>query len=137
MKKDIECRDDIELMVDAFYKKVLADKQLGYIFQDVAQVNWTTHIPLLYNFWENIILFTGSYEGNPVDLHKHLHDIQPLNKSHFDRWNKLFILTVNQLFEGEKAELAKNRAISISGIIRAKLLEYQKTKEIRGKYSAK
>lgn len=127
MKKDIEHRSDIELMVDAFYKKVLADKQLGFIFQDVAKVNWSTHIPLLYDFWENVILFTGSYEGNPVHLHKHLHAIEPLSKTHFDRWNKLFILTVDQLFEGSKAELAKERAINISGIIRDKVFEYQKT----------
>jgi len=126
LKKDIENRADIELMVDTFYEKVLADKLLGYIFQDVAKVNWSTHIPILYNFWENIILFTGSYEGNPVNLHKHLHSIEPLNKTHFDRWNKLFILTVNQLFEGEKAELAKERALSISGIISAKVLQFHK-----------
>ncbi|HQT23673.1 group III truncated hemoglobin [Daejeonella sp.] len=129
---DIENRSDIELMVDAFYKKVLADKQLGFIFQDVAKVNWSTHIPLLYDFWENVIFFTGSYEGNPVNLHKHLHAIEPLSKAHFDRWNKLFILTVDQLFEGSKAELAKERAICISGIIRDKVFEYQKTtKDIR------
>lgn len=128
MKKDIENRSDIELMVDVFYKKVLADKQLELIFQEVAKVNWTTHMPLLYDFWENVILFTGSYEGNPVNLHKHLHDIEPLSKTHFNRWNKLFILTVDQLFEGSKAELAKERAISISGIIRDKLIDYQKTK---------
>ena len=117
-------------MVDAFYKKVLADKQLGFIFQDVAKVNWATHIPLLYNFWENVILFTGPYEGNPVNLHKHLHFIKPLNKTHFDRWNSLFIRTVDQLFEGSKAELAKERAISISGIISEKVLEHQTTKNI-------
>ena len=126
LKKDIENRADIELMVNTFYEKVLADKLLGYIFQDVAKVNWSTHIPTLYNFWENVILFTGSYEGNPVNLHKHLHSIEPLNKTHFDRWNKLFILTVNQLFEGEKAELAKERALSISGIIRSKVLQFHK-----------
>lgn len=125
MKKDIENRSDIELMVDTFYKKVLADKKLGFIFQDVAKVNWSTHISMVNDFWENVILFTGSYEGNPVHLHKHLHAIEPLNKTHFDRWNKLFISTVDKLFEGSKAELAKERAISISGIIKEKVFEYQ------------
>ena len=125
MKRDISNRTDIELMVNTFYEKVIADKLLGSIFQDVAKVNWATHIPLLNNFWENVIFFTGSYEGNPVNLHKHLHYIKPLNKTHFDRWNKLFILTVDQLFEGPKAELAKERAISISGIIKDKVLDFQ------------
>ncbi len=116
-------------MVDTFYQKVLADKQLYFIFQDVAMVNWVKHIPLLYNFWENVILFTGTYEGNPVDLHKHLHFIKPLTKTHFDRWNSLFIQTVNQLFEGPNAELAKERAISISAIIRDKVLVFHNRPE--------
>lgn len=125
MKKDIVNRADIELLVNTFYGKVIADKKLDYIFNDVAQVNWATHLMIMYDFWENVILFTGSYEGNPVNLHKHLHHIQPLDKTHFNRWNKLFIRTVDQLFAGSKAELAKERAVSISGIIREKVLEHR------------
>lgn len=125
MKKDIDNRKDIELLVNTFYKKVIADNKLGYIFNDVALVNWSTHFVIMYDFWENVILFTGSYEGNPVDLHKHLHHIQPLDKTHFNRWNKLFLDTVTELFEGPKADLAKERALSISGIINKKILEYR------------
>jgi hemoglobin len=33
-----------------------------------------------------------------------------LNKDLFDRWVHLFHATVDQLFEGEKAQLAKERA---------------------------
>jgi hemoglobin len=125
LKKDIENRTDIELLVNTFYTKVIADNKLGYIFNDVALVNWSTHFLIMYDFWENVILFTGSYEGNPVNLHKHLHHIQPLDKTHFNRWNKLFLDTVNELFEGSKADLAKERALSISGIISNKILEYR------------
>jgi len=125
LKKDIDNRKDIELLVNTFYKKVIADNKLGYIFNDVALVNWSTHFVIMYDFWENVILFTGSYEGNPVDLHKHLHHIQPLDKTHFNRWNKLFLDTVTELFEGPKADLAKERALSISGIINKKILEYR------------
>lgn len=125
MKKDIKNRTDIELLVNIFYEKIVTDEQLGFIFQEIAKVNWSTHLPAMYNFWENIILFTGTYEGNPMNLHKHLHHITPLNETHFDRWNQLFICTVDELFEGKKANLAKQRAISISGIIKEKILEYQ------------
>ncbi len=121
MKKDIKNRTDIELMVNVFYSKVLADEQLGFIFHDMAKVNWATHLPTMYNFWENIILFTGTYEGNPMNLHQHLHHITPLNESHFTQWNLLFTTTVDELFEGENAGLAKRRAISISGIIAEKI----------------
>lgn len=126
MKTDIANRADIELLVDTFYDKISADKQLGSIFQEVAKVNSATHLPVMYNFWENIILFTGTYEGNPMTLHKHLHDIKPLNETHFDQWNHLFISTVNELFEGPKAALAIQRALKISGIIMENILAYQK-----------
>lgn len=121
MKKDIAGRPDIELLVNTFYEKIAADQQLGYIFNDVAKVNWQRHLPVMYDFWENIILFTGSYQGNPMNLHQHLHHIAPLDASHFEQWNKLFIATVNELFKGKNAELAKQKALSISAIIKEKI----------------
>ncbi len=131
VKKDIETRTDIELLVNFFYAKIMADKQLGFIFQNMAKVNWSSHLPAMYNFWENIILFTGSYEGNPMNLHHHLHHITPLNAGHFYQWNKLFTGTVDELFEGPKANLAKQRAISISDIIKKNILDFQEGIENR------
>ena len=131
MKKDIENRKDIELLVNTFYRKVKADKKLGYIFNNVALLNWSTHFLIMYNFWENAILFTGTYEGNPINLHKHLNRVQPLNKTHFNRWNTLFVRTVNELFKGSKADLAKERALKISGIISENIQEYQKKLKIQ------
>jgi hemoglobin len=125
MKKDIENRADIELLVNIFYTKVLADKELGFIFREMAKVNWSTHLPTMVGFWENIILYTGTYEGNLMNLHQLLHHITPLNETHFSQWNKLFLITVDELFEGKKANLAKQRAIGISGIIKKKILECQ------------
>ena len=125
MKYDIVCRTDIELLVNVFYEKVIADKQLNFIFEEMAKVNWATHLPAMYNFWENIILYTGSYEGNPLNLHKHLHHITPLEEAHFNTWNRLYISTVDELFEGPNATLAKLRAISISDIIKKNILEFQ------------
>ena len=71
----------------------------------------------MYNFWDNILFFTGKYKGNPMDLHQHLSKIKYIDKKHFNRWNKLFTATIDDLFEGEKATLLKNKAISIAGII--------------------
>jgi hemoglobin len=125
IKKDIETRADIEMLVNSFYEKIKADKLLGHIFNDIAHVNWSTHLPAMYDFWENIILFTGSYEGNPLQLHKHLHGISALKSSHFTRWNQLFITTVDALFAGTKAEIAKTRALSISSVLKNKILKTQ------------
>jgi len=122
MKKDIENKNDIALLVDEFYKKVKTDDVIGYIFTDIAMVNWEKHLPVMYDFWENTIFYTGAYEGNPMLLHKHLHRLMPLTLEHFKRWNDLFTLTVDELFKGPNAKLAKQRAVSISAVMQVKIL---------------
>ena len=122
MKKDIASRTDIERLIQLFYNKVTADKLLGPVFNDVAKVNWEKHLPLMCDFWENLLLFTGSYEGNPMDLHKHLHKVMNLQHAHFQQWNLLFISTVDELFKGNNALIAKQRAMKISGVIQAQIL---------------
>ena len=121
MKKDIENREDIELLVNEFYKKVKQDKLIGQIFTDVVKVNWEKHLPRMYDFWENSLFYTGAYEGNPMELHKHLHNLMPLTAEHFARWNELFSGTVDDWFKGDKAVLAKKRAMSISTVMEIKI----------------
>jgi hemoglobin len=88
-------------------------------------VNWNKHLPVMYDFWESILFFTASYNGNPMAVHGHLHRLANLNKEHFNVWLKLFTSTVDELFEGEKAELAKQRAASIATVMQMKLLHEQ------------
>jgi len=121
MKKDIESRDDIELLVKSFYEKVKIDPVIGSIFTDIARVNWEKHLPVMFDFWENTIFYTGSYSGNPMKSHQNLNRLFPLTKEHFSRWNQLFASTIDELFEGDKAVLAKQRAISISTVMQLKL----------------
>jgi len=118
MKKDIETRKDIEELVNGFYAKVKADKEIGFIFNDIAKVNWEKHLPVMYNFWENTLFYTGSYTGNPMEIHNKLNKIIPLTTNHFEQWIQLFTTTVDELFSGEKAQLAKQRAISVATLIR-------------------
>lgn len=122
MKPDIQNRQDIEVLVNAFYEKVKTDAVIGYLFNEVAQVNWQTHLLKMYDFWENILFFTGNYDGNPMAKHKELHQKSNMNPSHFAHWNKLFTETVDQLFEGAKAEEIKNRALNISAAMMYKTL---------------
>jgi hemoglobin len=122
MKKDIESKREIELLVDAFYTKVKADELIGYIFTDIAKVNWEKHLPVMYSFFENMLFYTGSYTGNPMELHKHINSLYPLTAKHFERWSILFNSTVDELFSGEKAMLVKQRAKSISAVMQIKIL---------------
>ena len=45
MKTDIRNRKDIELLVDTFYDKIKTDAVIGFLFTEIAQVNWETHFP--------------------------------------------------------------------------------------------
>jgi hemoglobin len=53
--------------------------------------------------------------------------LTPLDEGHFRRWDKLFVLTVNELFEGPNASMAKEKALSISAILREKVLANKKS----------
>lgn len=123
MKKDIRTRRDIERLVDRFYDKVKADGLLGPVFNDVARVNWEKHLPVMYDFWDNTIFFSGAYSGNPMLLHQLLHGRFALTEAHFDRWTDLFNATVDESFCGDNASMAKQRAESIAAVIRSKILE--------------
>lgn len=122
MKKDIETIDEIKELVNSFYNKVVANDTIGYLFNDVAKVNWEKHLPVMYSFWEQIIFNTGDFKGNPMLAHQKLHEISPLNKEHFGEWLMLFHKTVDELFEGTNATIAKQRAESIATVMKIKVL---------------
>ena len=130
MKKDIENRKDIMLLVDTFYNRVSADEVIGFIFNDIIKINWQTHLPVMYDFWDNALFFTGAYTGNPMNLHQHLHHIRPLDKKHFAQWIHLFNETVDELFQGEKATLAKQWAINIASVMEEKILKYRNDEKV-------
>ena len=122
MKTDIRNRKDIEKLVNAFYDKVKNDEAIGYLFTEVAHVNWELHLPKMCDFWENILFYTGNYDGNPMARHKELHDKSTMTKAHFQHWIDLFYKTVNYHFEGPKAEEIKNRAMNIATAMMYKTL---------------
>ena len=130
MRNDISARKDIILLVDTFYETIRKDEMLGYIFDDIAKVNWVKHLPVMYDFWENTLFYTGTYSGNPVLSHTHLHRLFPITKAHFDHWNLLFGQTIDKLFEGDKAELAKQRALSISIVLQIKIAQAPKPEQL-------
>lgn len=117
MKHDITKPEHIRLMVNTFYNKVEADKLLGPVFNDVAQVDWDSHLPVMYSFWENLLLGTARYSGRPFPKHAPL----PINPAHFMQWINLFEATVDELFAGEKAEEAKGRARAIALVFMGKM----------------
>ncbi len=117
IKKDIENIEDIKLMVNSFYDKVNKDELLSYVFNDYAKVDWDSHLPKMYCFWETMLLGGQSYKGSPFLPHISL----PIEKKHFDRWVALFIKNMDEHFQGNTAENTKLRAKSIAHIFQSKL----------------
>lgn len=122
MKTDIKNRNDIEKLVNAFYDKIKTDAKIGYFFTAVAKVNWESHLPKMYDFWENILFSNGNYTGNPMVKHKELHQKSEMKEAHFQHWNALFNETVDALFIGEKAMEIKQRAMNISALLMYKTI---------------
>jgi hemoglobin len=73
------------------------------------------------DFWENILFFTGNYDGNPMEAHKRINEKQTMVPNEFEIWIKLFCSTVDELFEGKNAEKIKSSSTQIALIMKSKI----------------
>src|SRR5215210_4552256 len=111
MKHDIENRKDLESLLKAFYEKVFKDELISGFFTVVVPMRLEEHLPVITDFWESVLFNTQGYRKNVMQLHIGIHRLSPIHKEHLDRWVQLFTATVDEFFEGEKATLAKQRAL--------------------------
>ncbi len=118
---DIHSRKDIELLMEKFYDKVKKDDTIGPIFNDVAKVDWSHHIPIICDFWETLLLDAASYRKNVMEVHFNLNRKIALEDKHFEVWLELFTDTVDEYFTGEKATQAKKKAKSIADLMKFKI----------------
>ena len=123
MKPDISNRTDIDELLRVFYNTLLADDSINYIFTDVMKVDMKAHLPVIGDFWENILLDANIYRKNVMQLHLEIHDQTPLLKHHFSTWLHHFKSTVDELFEGPVAFKAKERALSIATMMQVKIAQ--------------
>jgi hemoglobin len=121
VKKDIENRDDLKKMLEAFYKKVFKDDLISHFFLEVVPLNLETHIPVITDFWESVLLDGRGYRKNVMEIHLNISEKSRIEKAHLDRWVKIFSETVDEMFEGAKASLAKQRAVSIATMMNIKI----------------
>ena len=123
MTKEILNLEDVKLLVDSFYSKVQEDELLKDVFNDVIEDRWPEHLEKMYSFWQTVLLGEHTYYGAPFVPHAHL----PVNKKHFTRWLALFYNTLDEHFEGEKAEEAKWRATRMAEMFQLKIEHFQQT----------
>jgi hemoglobin len=120
---DIETRADVERLVRTFYGRALPDPMIGFLFTDIAKMDLEAHIPVIASFWETILLGAKSYAGGAFRPHAELHLQVPLRSAHFQRWLVLWTETVDALFAGERAELAKAHALRVARAFHGRLQE--------------
>lgn len=118
---DIADRDDVERLVRDFYRQAAMDDVLGPVFE-AAAVDWRAHIATLVDFWSWQLLGVRGYEGNPLRAHASVHHVVPFTAAHYARWLDLFESTVDSLFAGPVADLAKARGRKMAAAL-ARLLD--------------
>jgi hemoglobin len=118
---DIDTREDCERLVRAFYGRALADPMIGWLFVDVAKLDLEAHIPEITSFWETILLGAQSYRGGAFRPHATLNAQARLRAGHFERWLVLWRLSVDELFAGPRAELAKSHALRVAKAFHGRL----------------
>lgn len=110
---DIKSREDITLLINEFYSKLLEIEEIKPVF---AGIDFPAHVPHIVSFWSLVLLDEEGYKTNVFDKHINL----PIKAHMFDVWLEIWLRTVDSLFKGEIAELAKLRAISITYTFKSK-----------------
>ena len=118
---DIETREDVERLARTFYGRALEDPMIGYLFTDVARLDLEAHLPVIVAFWETVLLGAHTSRGGTFAPHAALHARAGLRPGHFERWLALWSATVDELFAGERAALAKRHAARVARAFQRRL----------------
>ncbi len=126
-KRELAHREDIQLLVESFYTKVRKHETLGPIFNDIID-DWEAHFDLLTDFWEAQLFLKRTYQGNPVTAHQEVDEKtnHSVTSAHFGMWLNLWFETIDSLFVGDTAWIAKNRAQKMSTMLFLKIFEHRK-----------
>ena len=119
--KDIQNKDDLYFLVNEFYKKLLADDKISYIFTAIVKIKIEEHLTILVTFWSQAILGTGGYTNNLTQIHLDVNAKEYLSPELFTIWLTHFYIAVDENFFGEKAEQIKIQALSIANIMQIKI----------------
>jgi hemoglobin len=120
---DLDRRAAVHDAVVGFYREVVHDDVLGPVFEEVAAVDWATHIPRLIDYWCQVLLGDEAYGGSIVAAHVHVHRLAEFRLDQFDRWYALWAATVDASWAGPCAEHAKRHAAKVASSLARRLLD--------------
>lgn len=118
MKTDIKNREDVFLLVSTFYSRVRANPEISHFFNETID-DWDGHLEKLTDFWETNLFMVSKFRGNPMKAHKEVDQKfkYSIEQKHFGEWLNMWFQTIDELFEGDRANIAKNRARNMAGNI--------------------
>jgi len=114
--RDLDSPEEIAEMVRRFYADVAMDDLLGPMFNDVAKVDWSEHLPKLAAFWCRALLGLPGYSGNPFRAHAQVHEQRSFEAAHFERWLTLFHETLELGWIGPNATRASELADQVARV---------------------
>ena len=121
-RPDLWSRAEIHELVVSFYREVIFDEVLGPMFEQVARVDWSVHIPKLTDYWCRVLLGEPGYDGGMLGPHMRVHALEPFQSEMFDRWVGLFVESVDLRWQGPIAERAKAHAEIVARNLSRRLL---------------
>ena len=127
MRKQIENRDDLKLLVNTFYDKIRANEEIGFFFNETIH-DWDSHLEKLTDFWENNLFAVRKYFGNPIEAHNKVDEKfnQSINPNIFGLWLNLWFETLDELFVGENVDILKRRARKMGTFLMVNIYENRK-----------
>ena len=122
MQRDLLGRTEVHDLVVAFYREIAFDDLLAPVFEEVAEVDWASHIPRLIDYWCRVLFGHPGYDGWLLGAHQHVHQLQAFEPELFDRWYLLWKESVDRTWAGPNAERAKAHAAHIAGVLARRLI---------------
>lgn len=119
--KDILNKDDLYLLVNEFYKKLLTDVRISYIFTEVVKIKLEEHLPILVTFWSQVLLGTGGYSNNLTQIHLDVNLKEYLTPELFSIWLEHFNTSVDEHFIGDNSEKIKSQALNLATVLKIKI----------------
>ena len=90
----------------------------------MVKLDLEAHVPRITSFWETILLGAGTYSGGAFGPHAQVHAKVELREAHFERWLQIWFGTVDDMFQGERANIAKIHALRVARAFHQRLQNF-------------
>ena len=121
LTRDLADRADIHALLSEFYGRVLVDDLLAEPFTEVRAKGLDSHLPVMCDFWETMLLRARLYQRSALEVHRVVHHNHRLDDRHFIRWLTLWLDTVDAMYSGPIAEQAKTQGRRIAWAMHRRL----------------